>query len=110
MNRTVVRYTTAAAISASFATLIVTVGSYLTLPPLGYPTLVVVGAVASTIGVYVADIEWIILFSIWPLWVFILVLGPTAALALGLLVGTVVSLLAVPVLMKIGNTVDSLAS
>ena len=110
MNRTVVQHTTAASISVGLAALIVTAASYLTLSPLAYPTLVVVGAVVSAIGIYLADIEWTIFFSIWPPWVLALLLEPTPALAGGLLAGAVVGLLGVPVILKIGTTADSLAS
>ena len=110
MNWTVVQHTTAASISTGLPALVVAAASYLTLLPLAYPTLVVVGAVTSAIGIYLADIEWIIFFGIWPPWVLALLLGPTPALAGGLLAGTVVGLLGVPVILKIGTTADSLAS
>lgn len=110
MNRTVIRHTTAASISVGLAALVVATASYLPLSPLAYPTFVLIGAVASAIGLYLADIEWTIFFSIWPPWVLALLLDPTPTLAGGLLAGSVGGLLAVPVILKIGNTADSLAS
>ena len=110
MYRTVIRHTTAAALSTGLAAVVVLVASFLALPSLSYPALVVVGAVASVIGASMADIEGDIYLSIWTLWVLALLFDPTPALAYGLLIGIVVGLLAIPVVLKLGNTIGSLTN
>lgn len=110
MNQTVMWHITAATISVGVAALVVTAGSALALPSLAYLALVVVGAGAAALGVYVADMEWTMYFGIWPPWVLALVLDPTPTLAGGLLAGAVGGLVAVPLLLKVGNAIGSLAS
>lgn len=109
MGRPVLTHVSAAAATLLLAALVVAIGAFASPPSIVYFALVALGVSMTVGGVVVSAVEWTVVFALFPPWVLAVLLPPSAALALGFLAGGVGGVLAVPLVVRVGETVERVA-
>jgi len=107
VNRRVLRHVAAATLSLALAAAVVAVGASVPLPAFAYPALIVLGLLGTAGGLYAAGLDSSLLFGVWTPWALALILDPSLSLAGGFLVGAVAGVLSVPLVLKIGRSVEA---